>query len=129
MSIEVIVNASGGRFVEGESDDLITHEFASKGLQAEIRLARSGDEIVKFTADAAKSDVATLVASGGDGTVNAVATQAFAAGKTLGVVPLGTLNHFSKDLNIPSDVPSAVGVIAAGHRENIDIAEFSKIEL
>ncbi len=84
MSIEVIVNAAGGSFVEGEGDDLITHEFATQGLQAEIRLARSGDEIIKFTADAAKGDAATHVASGGDGTINAVAAKAFAASKSLG---------------------------------------------
>ncbi|MEP6705350.1 MAG: diacylglycerol kinase family protein, partial [Acidobacteriota bacterium] len=41
----------------------------------------------------------------------------------LGVLPLGTLNNFSKDLGIPQDVPGAVQTIADGHVESIDLAE------
>ena len=39
----------------------------------------------------------------------------------LGILPLGTLNHFARDLNIPPDISQAVDVICAGYREAIDI--------
>ncbi|MES2697453.1 MAG: acetamidase/formamidase family protein, partial [Verrucomicrobiota bacterium] len=44
-----------------------------------------------------------LVACGGDGTVGAVAAVAVECGRPLGVVPLGTLNHFARDVGIPDD--------------------------
>ena len=42
---------------------------------------------------------------------------------SLGVLPLGTLNHFAKDLGIPLDVTEAVAVIAAGHTGAVDVGE------
>jgi diacylglycerol kinase family enzyme len=41
----------------------------------------------------------------------------------LGVLPLGTLNHFAKDLNIPLALTEAAGVIAANHRAAVDIGQ------
>ncbi|MEQ1646132.1 MAG: diacylglycerol kinase family protein, partial [Pyrinomonadaceae bacterium] len=58
-----------------------------------------------------------------DGTISAVATEAYRAGKTLGVLPLGTLNNFSKDLNIPPDLKSAIKIIVDGETQTIDLAK------
>jgi diacylglycerol kinase family enzyme len=41
----------------------------------------------------------------------------------LGVLPLGTLNHFAKDAGIPLDLEAAVAVIAGGHSRKVDVAE------
>jgi diacylglycerol kinase family enzyme len=41
----------------------------------------------------------------------------------MGVLPLGTLNHFAKDLQIPLDLEGAVKVMAEGHIQSIDVAE------
>src|SRR5205823_6222409 len=62
-------------------------------------------------------------AAGGDGTINAVAAQTRKTAKPLGILPLGTLNHFSKDLRIPRNVPDAVDVIAEKHVAEVDIGE------
>jgi diacylglycerol kinase family enzyme len=51
---------------------------------------------------------ATVVAGGGDGTINAVASVLAGTPVRLGVLPLGTLNHFAKDLKIPLDLDEAV---------------------
>ena len=56
------------------------------------------------TAEQALRDGAPIVvAGGGDGTINAVASVVVGSGSgtAFGVLPLGTLNHFAKDLNIP----------------------------
>ncbi len=62
-----------------------------------------------------------VVAAGGDGTVNAVAAQVAGSKSALGVVPLGTLNHFARDVGIPVEVEDAVRTIAAGARERVDV--------
>jgi diacylglycerol kinase family enzyme len=66
----------------------------------------------------------TAVAAGGDGTVNAVASALVGADDVpLGVLPLGTLNHFAKDLGIPLDLEPAVRLITQGVRRQVDVGE------
>ena len=63
------------------------------------------------------------MAGGGDGTLSAIASQLAGTGIALGVLPLGTFNHFAKDLNIPLNLDEAVRVIAAGHSTAVDVGE------
>ena len=63
------------------------------------------------------------MAAGGDGTVSAVADVVRGSGTALGVIPVGTLNHFARDLGIPLDPAEAVRVIAAGRRVGVDVGE------
>ncbi|MGB5012590.1 MAG: diacylglycerol kinase family protein [Pyrinomonadaceae bacterium] len=121
--IEVIINASGGSFVEDETERSLADQFAACGIEANIRLARSGDQIAELTNAAVDSDAEIIVAGGGDGTISSVAAIVAVSGKTFGVLPLGTLNNFSKDLGIPQDIDGAVRVIADGHTAEIDLAE------
>lgn len=122
-SIEVIINAGGGSFVENETEQLLIDQFAVNGLRANIRLARSGDQISEFANAAVGGDATVIIAGGGDGTISSVAGIVSTSGKTFGVLPLGTFNNFSKDLNIPQDIAGAVRVIAEGHTAVIDLAE------
>lgn len=122
-SIEVIINAGGGSFVENETEQLLIDQFAANGLRANIRLARSGDQISEFANAAVGGDATLIIAGGGDGTISSVAGIVSTSGKTFGVLPLGTFNNFSKDLNIPQDIAGAVRVIAEGHTAVIDLAE------
>ena len=41
----------------------------------------------------------------------------------LGVLPLGTLNHFARDAGIPLDLEEAVAAIAGGRTRQVDVAE------
>jgi diacylglycerol kinase family enzyme len=67
------------------------------------------------------ADFDVVVAAGGDGTVSAVAAAVASAGKTLAVIPTGTLNHFARDVGIPIDLDKAAAVIAAGHERTVDL--------
>jgi diacylglycerol kinase family enzyme len=57
--------------------------------------------------------------------VNTLAGVAIDAGVPLGVLPQGTLNHFAKDLGIPTDLDDALGVVLAGHTRRVDVGEVS----
>ena len=63
-----------------------------------------------------------VIAGGGDGSIRTVASALVDSGVPLGVLPLGTLNHFAKDLKIPLAIPEAVATIAAGKTGAIDVA-------
>jgi len=88
-----------------------------------VHIAESGKDIVQLAREAAESEANLIVAGGGDGTISTVAIEASAAGKTLGILPLGTLNNFSKDLGIPQNLNAALRMIAEGEVRQIDLAE------
>jgi diacylglycerol kinase family enzyme len=71
----------------------------------------------------ASARASIVVACGGDGTVSAVAAGVVGSEAALGVLPLGTLNHFAKDLHIPLDLREAVAVVAARHIERVDVGQ------
>jgi diacylglycerol kinase family enzyme len=122
-ALEVIINAGGGSFDANATERQVVDEFAKHNLEANFHFASSGGEIVSLAESVAKSDALTIIAGGGDGTINAVASAAAKAGKTLGILPLGTLNHFSNDIGIPNDLAGAVSIIASGHKKRVDVGE------
>jgi YegS/Rv2252/BmrU family lipid kinase len=122
VKIEVIINAGSGAS-QRDAEDWLTETFKAAGMEARISLARSGADVNDLAQRAALSDVETIVAAGGDGTVNSVAAEVKKSNKVLGVLPLGTMNHFAKDLHIPLDLQSAVETIVTGHAAKIDIGE------
>lgn len=96
--------------------------FAGAGLSVDPILV-SGEEL-----DAAVRRVLDLgpdvvVAGGGDGTMSTVAERLAGTDTALGILPLGTLNHFAKDLGIPLDLADAARAIVAGRRAQIDMGE------
>lgn len=121
--IEIIVNAGSGS-VECETiKQQLVEAFEQNGASARVHLAKGGADIFKFTDEAVKGDAQTIVAGGGDGTISAVASKIIETDKVLGVLPLGTLNNFSKDLQIPQDLEEAVRIIAENLVKEVDAAE------
>lgn len=121
--ITAIINASSGAPSDDEAHKRLGTVLQSKGLDWEIRTARSGSEIFALGQEAAKSQSDVVVAGGGDGTINCVASSLIGSEKIFGVLPLGTLNHFAKDLEIPLELESAVDNIAAGRIVAVDVGE------
>ena len=62
-----------------------------------------------------------VAAAGGDGTVSEVAAAVANAGKTLAIIPTGTLNHFARDAGIPADLDAATALIANGRERKVDV--------
>ncbi len=123
VKIEVIINASSGDGNKANIQERLADAFTARGLQPRISMARTGSEVISLAQRAAQSDAQTIVAGGGDGTLNSVASSIVGSGKALGVLPFGTMNHFAKDLHIPLDLEGAVQTIADGHTAKVDIGE------
>ena len=120
-SIVVILNAGAGTLssrpaIAAEVQDL----FHAAGREVDVITLRSGQNPME-AAHAATARAAIVVAGGGDGTVSGVAAGVVDSPAALGVLPLGTLNHFAKDLHLPLDLPKAVGVVAAAHIGTVDV--------
>jgi diacylglycerol kinase family enzyme len=118
-----ILNVSAGPAETDETQRRLTAFLRSRGLNWDVSSARSGAEASTLARQAAAGKSSIVVAGGGDGTVNAIASALVGTDKILGVLPLGTLNHFAKDLRIPLEIEPAVETIAAGQAVVIDVGE------
>ena len=122
-AIVVIVNAGSGGGNDAALVDRLAVHFKAAGLHAEIELAHGGDEIITAVGNAVARRPPLIVAGGGDGTVSTVAAALVDTGIVFGVLPLGTLNHFAKDLGIPLELADAVAVLAHGEAGRVDVGE------
>ena len=93
------------------------------GIQAEVVVTKPGDDISVIAAHALNACRHPIVAGGGDGTVNAVAGKLAGTDTALGVLPMGTLNHFAKDTGIPLDLEAAVRNLFTGKITRVDVGE------
>lgn len=121
VPVTVIVNRVSG---SADGDDLQSELhalFDAGGCPAEVRMVENED-IGAIVRRAVAGGTRVIVAGGGDGTVSAVAAEVAGTDATLGVLPLGTLNHFAKDLGIPLELKESVETIVAGHAIDVDIA-------
>jgi diacylglycerol kinase family enzyme len=118
-----ILNSTSGCHPGPELREKLSRIFAEIGTPARILMASSGAEIPALARRAVKENSQIIVAGGGDGTVNAVANELMGTSVTLGILPLGTLNHFAKDLHIPQDLEGAARNLITGRAIPVDVGE------
>jgi diacylglycerol kinase family enzyme len=106
-----------------QARDTLAQAFAKVGRRVRIELPSNCDEIERFARDAVRKGAKLVIAGGGDGTMNAVANALAGSETTLGILPLGTLNHFAKDLGIPLGLDGAMANALAGYVREVDVAE------
>jgi diacylglycerol kinase family enzyme len=119
MRATVVLNAAAG---SKEQPERVQAALEAAGVRTEVRLVE-GAGIAAAAREAAGSAADVVVLGGGDGTMNAGASALRDGAKPMGVLPLGTLNHFARDLGIPLDLEEAARVIAAGQVRQVDVGE------
>jgi len=119
----VIVNAGAGQGYGAPWRAMLAERFASHGLEADITLADDANHLMEAARAALAAGAQVVVAGGGDGTINAVASVVLDSGAAFGVLPMGTLNHFARDLRIPFQLDEAIATLAAGHVARVDVGE------
>ena len=114
-AVKIIISAGAGPGDNTKAAERLADIFKDDQIDTDISLARSGAEVIELARQAVSEPYNVIVAAGGDGTVNSVASAVIESDKILGVLPLGTLNHFARDLGIPSDLQEAARTISAAH--------------
>jgi diacylglycerol kinase family enzyme len=125
MKATVILNQQAGSVLAGGSDcgpGPLSVAFSRVGIDATVQVLPPA-EIEQAARRAADTGPDALVVGGGDGTISSVAGVLADTPLPLGILPLGTLNHFAKDLGIPSDWRRAVTAISEGNLRAVDLAE------
>ncbi|HEY5938015.1 MAG TPA: diacylglycerol kinase family protein [Kofleriaceae bacterium] len=125
VHLVILLNAGSGPVDEARCRDRvkqISDAFDVTGLPYEVKLC----EAAQLTATARELASGThdlVVAAGGDGTVSSIAAGLVGTAMPLAVLPMGTLNHFSKDLGMPQDLAEAARAIRDGVTQRIDVGE------
>jgi YegS/Rv2252/BmrU family lipid kinase len=122
-TVKIIISAGAGPGDNNKACERLASIFEENQIDVDMSLAHSGAELVELAQEAARGPHKVIVAGGGDGTVSSVASAIVDTDKILGVLPLGTLNHFARDLKIPFDLEAAAHIIVAGHTTEVDVAE------
>ena len=120
--VEVVINGAAGARA-GESVRAAAEVFAACGVEAKVSVARDGKELEEVARRALGNGARALVAGGGDGTVGTLASLVAGTGRALGILPLGTLNHFAQDLEIPLTLEEAARTVCEGRVVEVDAAE------
>jgi YegS/Rv2252/BmrU family lipid kinase len=123
--IPVLINRRGGAAAADPAiADKVAEALRAAGVESEIELVSGGEPAVRCRALVERNERLVIV-GGGDGTIGAAAAALAGTDTTLGILPLGTLNHFARDLGIPTDLAEAAKLIAAGSERHVDVAEMN----
>ncbi|CAL1521376.1 diacylglycerol kinase family protein [Chitinophaga sp. MM2321] len=116
-----IINRKAGTDREKRLEDAISRHFPPARFDVSItHLAYLGHG-ADLAREAVKNGVHTVVAVGGDGSINEIAQGLVDSDTALAILPLGSGNGLARALKIPLDVNKALNLIVANKQRAIDV--------
>ena len=125
MRVMVILNQAAGTLAGSATHDepeRIRAGFEAAGVEADVRTVE-GAKLEETARSAQGEGFDAVIAGGGDGTLNTIANALAGGPVAFGVLPLGTHNHFAKELNVPLDLDAAVAALARGTTADLDVGD------
>ncbi len=101
-----------------------------EGFAITVRVTWEKGDGERYLDEAIQLGAETVVAGGGDGTVNEIATALAAVAAeqrpVLGILPLGTANDFATSVSIPAEMEPALRLAVQGKAYIIDLARVNQ---
>jgi YegS/Rv2252/BmrU family lipid kinase len=126
MPVAVIINpVAGGRrsLAPDERVRLAEQALARHQIVGRVELTRAAGHGTELARQAVADRCALVVAWGGDGTINEVASELVGTGTPLGIVRAGSGNGLARELGIPARPDQALDIALAGCDRDIDAGE------
>ena len=102
-------------------------ELRDNGVIIHVRVTWEKGDAARYIEEACQLGVETVIAGGGDGTINEIATALIerdaAVRPAMGILPLGTANDFATSAGIPESLDKALQLAIAGKAAAVDIAQ------
>ena len=114
--------SSGAKLAAAEKEALAA---AARDAGIEVVPIVPGLDITSTIRERMRQGRKLFVAAGGDGTVNHVLQPLVHSDAVLAVIPVGTYNHFAKDLGVPLPWREALEVAVTGETRQIDAARLN----
>jgi len=121
MGAFLILNPTAGQRKSSGTREKVDRALRECALECEIAATEKAGDGVELARQAVLGGYDLVIAAGGDGTVNEVATGLIGTGVTLGILPLGTVNVLARQLRIPMNTRQAARTIAEGKVRHIDV--------
>jgi YegS/Rv2252/BmrU family lipid kinase len=123
--VPVLLNCNAGAVrADKKIGAKVSNALAKAGIDGELELIEGGKCAVRCRAIVERGDPLVIV-GGGDGTISAAASALAGTETTLGILPLGTLNHFARDLGLPTNIEEAVELVGGGSERRVDVGDMN----
>jgi YegS/Rv2252/BmrU family lipid kinase len=127
MDVFAIVNPLSGAGANPDAAAqrvaLLSARFAAAGMTGAVHVTGHRGHAAELAADAVASGARTVLAWGGDGTINEVGSILAGTAVALGIVPAGSGNGFAAELGIPWQPAAAIDVVLRGRDRLVDAGE------
>ncbi|MFN8445230.1 MAG: diacylglycerol kinase family protein [Caldilineaceae bacterium] len=118
----LILNPAAKNFVDNVySIDQVVLALRSVGLMPQLKLTTPEIGARQLALNAVEQGNHLIIAAGGDGTIEEIATALIHTPATLGILPLGTMNNLARGLGIPLGLEDAARLLAIGLTRRIDV--------
>lgn len=118
----IVINGKGAN---NEALRTAVTQLREEGYSLAVRVTWEHGDAARYVKEAADQGAQTVIAGGGDGTINEVATalaQVDAARRpALGIVPLGTANDFATSAGVPEEIDRALQLAVVGRAFPVDL--------
>lgn len=119
LIINPIAGTKGKEGIEG----IVGALLEKSGWDSEVYYTTGTGDAVRLAEEAVKEDYYAVLAAGGDGTVNEIASVLCGSDTILGIIPCGSGNGLGRHLGIPLNVKKATDIILENNPVKIDCAE------
>lgn len=124
VKVKLIANPGAGKAGEAAKNlKLVVGYLEKLGFKVAVALAKPKEKATPIAKQAVKDGYKTVIAMGGDGTLEAVMRGMIGSKARLGIIPAGTENNISKSLGIPESLEDACTLIASDKVRKLDVGQ------
>lgn len=124
--IHFIINPISGKGNHNIGKTKLEKHFPKENFKIEVDYSNYKKHSITLTKKAIENNPNCIVACGGDGTINEVASCLVNSKIKLGIIPVGSGNGLASNLNIPKDIEKATEIIRNGIAQTIDVGQVNE---
>ena len=120
--VRLIINPISGTRSKTGLDRMVIDTLGPLGREIEVAYTKGHGDATRLALSAVEKGCETVLAAGGDGTINETAAALCGTGVVLGIIPCGSGNGLARHLGIPVDIKESLKIIIENHAMDIDYA-------
>lgn len=120
--IHFIVNPIAGKGNGTFDENMLSNYFSTDDIMIDVKKSEYPGHATLLAKQAVDTGADVVVACGGDGTINEVASCLVQTNVKLGIIPIGSGNGLAESLKIPRSIERALDIIQHQSEQHIDVA-------
>ncbi len=117
----VILNPEANHGLAKNLPQQICQELGLESSQ--VMITRFPYQATMLARRAARQNIKTIIAVGGDGTINEILNGIIGFNVQLGLIPVGTANDLASHYQLPCNISAACDIIKAGQTRDLDVIQ------